>query len=89
MTFVEDVLNGRAALDDIDTYRDEWDESGEGGADYRTSLGLLWPEYAMCVENDDVLAHVVEARRSGQDLRTYPSSRKDISPTTTEVMRIG
>ncbi|WP_330290336.1 hypothetical protein [Streptomyces sp. NBC_00576] len=85
MTFVEDVLNGRASLDDIGTYRDEWDESGDDGVDYHTFLGLLWPEYAMYVEDDDVLAHVIEARRSGQDLRTYLSSRKDMSPTMAEL----
>ncbi|WP_327112797.1 hypothetical protein OG206_05535 [Streptomyces sp. NBC_01341] len=85
MTFVEDVLNGRASLDDIDTYRDEWDESGDDGVDYHTFLGLLWPEYAMYAEDDDVLAHVIEARRSGQNLRSYLSSKTDMSPTIFEL----
>ncbi|MET9085076.1 hypothetical protein ABZX77_24885 [Streptomyces sp. NPDC004237] len=88
MTFVEDVLNNRASLDDIDTYRDEWEASEDDGVQYHTFLGLLWPEYAMYVEDDDVLAHVIEARRSGQDLRTYLSSRKDTSPVTAELWRL-
>ncbi|MBK3571198.1 hypothetical protein [Streptomyces sp. MBT62] len=81
MTFVEDVLRGRATLDDIDTYRQRWDATEEDGVEYHTFLGLHWPEYAMYVEDDEVLAYVIEARRhGGQDLRTYLAARKDTSP---------
>ncbi|MFI6404524.1 hypothetical protein [Streptomyces sp. NPDC050548] len=82
MTFVEDVLSGRASLDDVDAYRDEWDEAEGDGVEYHDFLGLLWPEYAMYVEDDGVLAYVIEARRrGGQDLRTYLAARRDESPT--------
>ncbi|MFC7258845.1 hypothetical protein [Streptomyces lutosisoli] len=88
MTFIEDVLSGRASLDDIDTYRGQWDQSSDDGVDYHTFLGLLWPEYAMYAEDDDVLAHVVEARREGQDLRAYLSLRKEMSPAMAELWRL-
>ena len=90
MTFVEDVLSGRASLDDIDAYRDRWDEAEGDGVEYHAFLGLRWPEYAMYVEDDDVLGHVVEARRrGGQDLRTYLASRKDVSPRLAELWSLG
>jgi len=90
VTFVEDVLNGRASLDDVDAYRDKWDEAEGDGVEYHDFLGLLWPEYAMYVEDDDVLGHVIEARRqAGQDLRTYLAARKDMSPTLAGLWSLG
>ncbi|MBK3582151.1 hypothetical protein JHN63_52190, partial [Streptomyces sp. MBT65] len=81
MTFVEDVLRGRATVDDVDVYRERWDEGGDDGVEYHAFLGLHWPEYAMYVEDDDVLAHVVEARREGgQDLRSYLAARRGAGP---------
>ncbi|MFI6464211.1 hypothetical protein [Streptomyces sp. NPDC050528] len=78
MTFVEDVLSGRASLDDVDAYRGRWDEVDADGVEYHVFLGLRWPEYAMYVEDDDVLGYVIEARRqAGQDLRTYLAARSE------------
>ncbi|MFK0288448.1 hypothetical protein ACIQVL_49455 [Streptomyces sp. NPDC090499] len=87
MTFVDDVLAGRVMLEDVETYREAWNSSGEDAGEYHEFLGLLWPEYAMYVEDDDVLACVVEARRAEQDLLSWLTDHQD-SPVATRLLAL-
>jgi hypothetical protein len=84
MTFIDEVISGEATVDDIDSYRAAWDSSDEN-IEYHEFLGLLWPEYAMYVEEDDVLSYVVEARRHGKDLRSYLEPRRNESRKMTKL----
>jgi len=88
MTFVEDVLSGRASVEDIDAYRDIWNASDDGSGEYHEFLGLLWPEYAMYVEEDEVLQYVVAARRAGKNVREYVWDRRSESATMIELWRL-
>jgi hypothetical protein len=88
MTFVEDVLAGRSSIDDIDSYRETWDASDDGAGEYHEFLGLLWPEYAMYVEEDDVLECVIEARRVGKNVREYLKDRRSDDVKMIELWRL-
>ncbi|MFE3721176.1 hypothetical protein [Streptomyces cyaneofuscatus] len=84
MTFVDDVLQGRAVIDDLEEYAETWDSSV--AKEYHDYLGLLWPEYAMWVEEGQVvLEYVIKARQERLDLRSYLARDKDASPTTREL----
>lgn len=61
-TFVEDVLRGAATLEDLDDYRDRWDEDPFKERELHEALAFLWPEYAMWVENDDTAEYVIDSR---------------------------
>ena len=76
MTFIEDVLSGRVALDSMDEYRTTWEQAGDEGIEFHDFLGLLWPEYAMWVEDFNVLEQIVIARRRGQNLLEYLSDER-------------
>jgi hypothetical protein len=63
-TFVDQLLQGRAVLEDIDNYVDKWHE-GDDPRELHESLGLDWDEYALWVERPHTLRHIVFARREG------------------------
>ncbi|MFF8595283.1 hypothetical protein ACF061_28360 [Streptomyces sp. NPDC015220] len=88
MTFVDDVLNGRATLDDLDTYGDAWNDSERDLGEFHDFLGLLWPEYAMWVEEHEVLGYVIEARRFGVGLLDLLRARRAQDPTADELYRL-
>ncbi|MGW2054282.1 hypothetical protein ACWCOZ_10225 [Streptomyces sp. NPDC001840] len=88
MTFVSDVLSGRVSLEDIDSYHDKWNESKEDLGEFHDFLGLLWPEYAMWVEDDGVLRYVIESRRSGVELRDLLRAREAEDATAAELLRL-
>lgn len=67
-TFISRVLAGQATVDDIDTYVDMWHDDVADQRELHEALGLLWPEYAMWVEDHQTLKYVVEARRRNQPL---------------------
>ncbi len=87
MTFVDDVLDGKVTLDDIDAYRDAWDKS-PGSTEFHEYLGLLWPEYAMWADDDDVLKYVIEARRAGVSLRDLLEARTADDSTAAALYRL-
>ncbi|MER5844924.1 hypothetical protein ABT099_32520 [Streptomyces prasinus] len=87
MTFVDDVLQGRADIDDIDEYRESWNSSAV--KDLHDYLGLLWPEYAMWVEEGQVvLEYVIKARQERLDLRSYLVRNRQQDPASEELWRL-
>jgi hypothetical protein len=76
MTFMDDVISGRAQVDAIDEYRDMWDADLDPNspASLHEYLGLLWPEYAMWVEDHNVLPYVIGARQENVPLPDYLDS---------------
>ncbi|MFE9942063.1 hypothetical protein [Streptomyces hirsutus] len=87
MTFVDDVLQSRAEIDDINEYRESWNSSAV--KDLHEYLGLLWPEYAMWVEEGKVvLEHVIKARQERLDLRSYLVCNRQQDPAFQELWRL-
>lgn len=76
MTYIEDVLDGDAVVDDIVAYSDTW-HNNSPTIPLHDYLGLLWPEYAMWVEDGDTIDYVIEARRSGLSLLRYLRLRQE------------
>lgn len=68
-TFVDRCLEGRALLDEVDDFVDEWHESSatESLASY---LGLSDEEYALWVERPAVLPFILFSRMRGVSLET-------------------
>ena len=64
MSFVSDVINGKAELSDICAYRKRWSNYEEGSTDLTCYefLGLSFDEYALCVGGHDIrkLALIIE-----------------------------
>lgn len=80
-TFVEQCLEGRATLEDIDDFVDRWHESDEGEErELHEYLGLTWDEYALWVERPASLRYVLFSKRFGvpleQALAEYPVDRE-------------
>lgn len=87
MNFVDDVLQGRAGIGDIDEYRESWNSSSV--KELHDYLGLLWPEYAMWAERGQVvLEYVIKARRGRLDLRSYLVRNRQQDPTARELWRL-
>ncbi len=61
-TFVEIYFDGKASLDDIDIYIENWHKSYEDN-ELHEFLGLTLEEYACWVENPDCLKGLLEIRR--------------------------
>ena len=51
--FINDVLNGKAFYNDIDTYIDKWHECGGCGVELHEYLGLTLEQYAKWAGDDD------------------------------------
>lgn len=75
-TFVEDVLVGKASIDDFERYHDLWNENTLS-LSLHEFLGFLWAEYSVYMELEEAKEYVIAARRLGQDLRTYLEPRRD------------
>lgn len=82
MTLIDDVLQGRATIDDFGSYNDTWQASEENLGEFHDFVGLLWPEYALWVtdheriDGDDVLTYVIAARRHDVGLLDHLRSVK-------------
>ncbi|MEW2163366.1 hypothetical protein AB0912_10250 [Streptomyces sp. NPDC007084] len=94
MTFIDDVLQGRASVDDFDSYLEAWNDSAEDLGEFHDYAGLLWPEYALWatdhdhVTGDDVLAYVIAARRHKVGLLDHLRSAKPRDPRAGEIYRL-
>lgn len=62
-TFIDDVVAGRATVDQIDDYVHTWHESGDD-RDLHDALGMSWDEYGDWVADPDALGRIVEAHRA-------------------------
>ncbi|WBO61393.1 hypothetical protein [Streptomyces camelliae] len=82
MTFIDDVLQGRATIDDFDSYGEAWHNAEEDLGEFHDYVGLLWPEYALWatdhdrISGDDVLEYVIEARRRKVGFLDYLAIRQ-------------
>ncbi|GAA5043712.1 Rossmann-fold NAD(P)-binding domain-containing protein [Streptomyces similanensis] len=94
MTFIDDVLEGRATIDDFDSCNDTWQDSEDDLGEFHDFAGLLWPEYALWatdherIDGDDVLAYVIAARRRDVGLLDHLRSVKEQDATAAEVYRL-
>lgn len=94
MTFIDDVLRGRATIDDFDALAEAWNDSAEDPGEFHDYAGLLWPEYALWatdhdhVSGDDVLAHVIAARRHEAGLLDHLRAVKSHDTTAAEIYRL-
>jgi hypothetical protein len=61
-TYVAQCLEGRATLDDIDTFIDRWHD-GTDDRELHEFLGMTWDEYRLWVERPGSLRHILFARR--------------------------
>jgi hypothetical protein len=59
--FMDRLLAGEALLDEIDDYVAEWHD-GPSSEELHAHLGLTWEEYALWVEQPNVLRLIVAAR---------------------------
>jgi hypothetical protein len=66
-TFLDDVLRGRATVDEIDDYIDRWhDAPGDSEAasmKLHEFLGMTWDEYRLWGEKPSSLRFTIAARR--------------------------
>ncbi|WP_261558875.1 hypothetical protein [Frankia tisae] len=84
MNFIESLVAGDVSADQIDDYRDQWDEDQEN-LEFHEYLGLLWPEYAMWVSDGRSLDYIAAARRAGKTLPAYLASQKDVDKIAAEI----
>ncbi|MEV0850634.1 hypothetical protein AB0J21_33115 [Streptomyces sp. NPDC049954] len=94
MTFVDDVLRGRATLADFDAHSEAWNDSAQDLGAFHDYAGLLWPEYALWatdhdhVSGEEVLAYVIAARRHGAGLLDHLRAVRSHDPTAAEIYRL-
>jgi len=64
--FIQHCINGDALLEDVDDFVDAWHESDSelGLAEY---LGMTKEEYHIWLNEPDILAIIVKARRDNKD----------------------
>jgi len=67
-TFIEDCLEGEAALEDIHEWIKVWHQSG-GHRPIHEYLGMKEAEYALWVERPQVLHFIVSSHREGISLK--------------------
>jgi hypothetical protein len=77
VTYIDELAAGRASLDDMDAYREAWEADESATMGLPEYLGMLWPEYAMWVEDHEVLACIAAARRNQVQLPEYLNSLGD------------
>ncbi|MFG1953154.1 hypothetical protein [Micromonospora sp. NPDC048830] len=67
-TFIDDVLDGKATLDEIDDYIERWHEAPEhsraASMELHDFLGMTWEEYRLWGERPESLRFTVAARRA-------------------------
>ncbi|MGW6927376.1 hypothetical protein ACWGA9_39990 [Streptomyces sp. NPDC054950] len=64
-TFVSAALSGRASIDDLDDYIDDWHDEGSDLPLYEY-LGMTRDEYRLCTERPEALRLVLAARKKGR-----------------------
>lgn len=65
--FIDDCIHGRALLDDIDDYVDQWHE-GSTALPLNTYLGMSDAEYSLWVSDTEILPFIVAAHRENRDV---------------------
>lgn len=64
-TFMEQLLDGRAFLDEVDDWVDEWHD-GDSGDRLSAFLGMTEEEYALWVEKPSALRLIAAARERNE-----------------------
>ncbi|MFD5302762.1 MULTISPECIES: hypothetical protein [Streptomyces] len=64
-TFVSAALSGRASVDDLDDYIDDWHDEGSSLPLYEY-LGMTRDEYRLCTERPEALRLILSARKKGR-----------------------
>jgi hypothetical protein len=62
-TFINQVLDGEATVDDIDFVIEQWHQDGNYDANLASYLGMTITEYTAFLTDNDVLARVVKTRQ--------------------------
>jgi len=57
--FVQDYLAGNASLEDIDDYISAWHD-GDSKKELHEFLGLSFDEFALFVQNQDLLSSIIQ-----------------------------
>lgn len=63
LTFIDQVLAGTAALDDVDDFVSAWHDSKTDNGSLSSFLGMTEEEYGHWAIAPDVLEHIVAIRR--------------------------
>ncbi|MFC9226370.1 hypothetical protein ACFT8W_37540 [Streptomyces hygroscopicus] len=64
-SFVSAALSGRASVDDLDDYIDDWHDEGSDLPLYEY-LGMTRDEYRLCTERPEALRLILSARKKGR-----------------------
>lgn len=67
-TYMDELLDGEAFLEEIDDYIDEWHDSDTDQEIYEY-LGMTEEEYGLWVEDDSVLKSIVFARKNNKPIK--------------------
>lgn len=63
-TFIDDLLNGDASLEDFDDYVDRWHDSPKSETrELHEYLGLTFAEYEIVFRNPELISDVLIARQ--------------------------
>jgi len=66
-SFIQQCLEGKALIDDIDDFIDLWHES-DSDLPLHQFLGMTRPEYSLWVADPNVLPHIINAHKQGRDV---------------------
>lgn len=100
-SFIDKCISGDAFLDEVDDYIDNWhDNNTSADLELHEYLGMTWQEYSLWITNHNILAVIVDARRSGFNLEEIPaqdiqalaaraSSEKEAQQVMSWLKRIG
>lgn len=86
-SFIEKCLKGRALLEEVDEYVENWHEDDQGEA-LHSFLGMTRGEYGLWLADPDVLPFIVDAHRrnisvseSIEEFQRLPLAARSDSPT--------
>jgi hypothetical protein len=65
--FIEDCIRGRALLDDIDDYVDQWHQH-TSKLELNAYLGMSKAEYSLWVSEPEILPFIVTAHKENRDV---------------------
>lgn len=65
--FIKDCIEGYALMTEIDDYIDAWHQSDSDLA-LHDFLGMTRKEYALFIEDNNYLASIITAHKSGQNI---------------------
>lgn len=68
MSYIADVIAGKATLDEIDDYIEYWHTHADVLGRLHDHLGMTWDEYRHWVAHPDSLEEVVAARRATEEI---------------------